>query len=256
MGPAIFTFSYFHIFTLILRSFCIYLRSTKFYLTVMPRQKIFRINLLLWCFFIIGSIAGIVVQITYHKFINNDTLAYINIAELYASGKFGLALNGCWSPLYSWIVAFFLLPGIPAIFTCYVLNFVSSGICVYFLMKISRRYLTNEWFYFFFNLFTILWILFYALSALTPDLLATSAGLWMLSLVMSERFYKSSKIAALAGLAGAVMYFGKSYNCVFVTGFFLLLSAFAATNRKRRDDGEYRSPLRSLIVFCDMDHTT
>ena len=44
----------------------------------------FNLKLILWLTFLVGTAIGLFLQFTYHKFLNFDTLAYINIAELYA----------------------------------------------------------------------------------------------------------------------------------------------------------------------------
>src|SRR5215208_1289032 len=40
-----------------------------------------------------------------HQLVNLDAVSYLEIARDYAHGDFAGALNGYWSPLYSWVLA-------------------------------------------------------------------------------------------------------------------------------------------------------
>jgi hypothetical protein len=173
--------------------------------------------------FIAGSAAGLFFQFYYHKFMNIDTLSYINIAELYASGKFSLAINGCWSPLYSWILAVFLLIGIPSLACCYILNFVFAGICVYSLYQMSRKYLHDYRLLGLFNVFSILFFLNQALSVLTPDLLGAAIAFSFINQLLSPGFTQSRTKQIVAGITAGFLFFAKSYNFLFVIALLVVL---------------------------------
>ncbi|OQP65759.1 hypothetical protein A3860_14265 [Niastella vici] len=185
--------------------------------------------------FAIGAFFGLYFQLSYHKFLNNDTLAYINIAELYATGDFQHAINGYWSPLYSWVLCFCKMAGLPLLPCCYVINFLSAGFGLYILCKLARRYLTHPIFYRAFCLYALLLMLFYAMSTLTPDLTATVFCLSFLLLITDDRFTFNKKIPGLAGAVAACAYFSKSYNFGVVHLFlaFLMLLELAKKNGSR-----------------------
>ena len=182
--------------------------------------------------FVAGSAAGLFFQFYFHKYMNIDTLSYINIAELYASGKFSLAINGCWSPLYSWILATLLLIGIPALKACYVLNFIFAGACVYYLYRISKKYLDDPRLLALFNIFSALFFLNQALSVLTPDLLVAAIAFYIISLLIAPEFASSRSKQVAAGVAAGFLFFAKSYNFLFVITFLLVL---ALVNYLRRN---------------------
>jgi len=212
------------------------------------RQKNF--FLLIWLIFLGGCIVGLVAQFHYHKFLNIDTLSYINIGELYASGKLNLAINGCWSPLYSWIIALLSLVHVPPLATCYVLNFVSAACCFNYLLKLSSRYLTYLPLQLLFYAFILFYLLNQALSALTPDLLATAIGCYFLWLLIADDFMHSRQKQVLAGIVGAFFYFSKSYNFLFVTGFLLLLLLISFTGTFKVSARKQRvAYLITLLVF-------
>jgi hypothetical protein len=166
---------------------------------------------LLACLFFIGALAGLYFQFAYHKFLNNDTLSYINLAERYAAGDWQHALNGFWSPLYCWILCLCKLAGLPLLQSCYVINFIVAGMGLYVLCRLARRYLTQPLFYYTFSLYTLLLLLFYAMSSLTPDLMAAVYCLWFLLLVTDQRFQFNKQLPWQAGIAAACAFFAKLY---------------------------------------------
>ena len=205
---------------------------------------------LLWGIFIAGIAIGLGMQLYFQKFLNIDTLAYINIAELYADGNFIHAINGCWSPLYSWIIAVLLKIGIPALTTCYILNFAAAAVCFYFLNRMAKKFLFNHFLYVLFHLYLVFFLLFHSLSALTPDLLSTALGLWLVNTLMSERFFFEKKISIEAGIAAGLMYLAKAYNFLFCIALFSLLIFFKLANKKTRS--QCKQLLYSLIVFLGL----
>jgi hypothetical protein len=171
-------------------------------------------NRLLAGLFFIGAIAGLYFQFAYHKFLNNDTLSYINLAERYAAGDWQHAINGFWSPLYCWLLCLCKLAGLPLLQTCYVINFIVAGLGLYILCKLAHRYLIQPLFYFAFGLYALLLLLFYAMSSLTPDLMASVFCLWFLLLVTDQRFQFNKQMPWLAGILAACAFFAKLYSLV------------------------------------------
>jgi hypothetical protein len=184
-------------------------------------------NRLLAGLFIIGAFVGLYFQFAYHKFINNDTLSYVTLAERYAAGDWQHAINGFWSPLYTWILCFCKLAGLPLLPCCYIINFIVAGLGLYVLCNLARRYVTKPAFYYACNLFLLLLLLSYAMSALTPDLMAAIFCIWFLLLVTDQRFEQSKQLPWWAGAMAACAYLAKLYNFVpmhlFMGGWLLLL---------------------------------
>ena len=44
--------------------------------------------------------------------LNTDAIAYMRVAEYWSNGNFGLAVNGYWGPLLSWLMVPFLWLGV------------------------------------------------------------------------------------------------------------------------------------------------
>ncbi|MBO9199498.1 MULTISPECIES: hypothetical protein [Niastella] len=174
--------------------------------------------------FIIGALVGLYFQFAFHKFLNNDTLSYINLAERYAAGDWEHAINGYWSPMYSWLLCCCKLVHLPLLPCCYVINFIFAGSGLYILCKFAYRYLKQALFYFAFSGYALLLMLYYAMSTLTPDLMATVLCLGFLLLITDNRFSHNKQFPLLAGLAGACAYFSKAYNFVPIHLFLGLLA--------------------------------
>jgi hypothetical protein len=171
-------------------------------------------NKLLAGLFVIGAVVGLYFQFAWHKFLNNDTLSYINLAERYAEGDWQHAINGFWSPMYSWLLCLCKLAGLPVLQCCYVINFIAAGAGLYVLCKLALPSLTQPLFYCTFCLYALLLMLFYALSSLTPDLMAAVFCLWFLLLVTDKQFVFNNRMQWLAGFVAAGAYFSKLYNFV------------------------------------------
>jgi hypothetical protein len=183
-------------------------------------------NRLLAGLFFIGASVGLYFQFAYHKFLNNDTLSYINLAERYAAGDWQHAINGYWSPMYCWLLCCCKLVHLPLLQSCYVINFIFAAAGLYISCMLAFRYLTQPLFYFGLGLYTLLLMLFYAMSTLTPDLMATVFCLWFLFLTTDNRFTSTEHIPVLAGVVGACAYFSKAYNFAPIHLFLALLIFF------------------------------
>ena len=86
-----------------------------------------------------------VIYLHYYQYkIGGDELSYINIAHEYAVGKWGDAINGYWSPLYSWLMTPFLLLGSTPLYAVYVSKIVSIIIGFFTIISVNRLSRTFE----------------------------------------------------------------------------------------------------------------
>ncbi len=213
----------------------------------------FNLKPILWLTFLVGTAIGLFLQFTYHKFLNFDTLAYINIAELYAKDNLKDAVNACWSPMYSWILASCKMVGLPLLESCYVLNFAAAAVCFNLLLKMGRRFLKDELWYAVFGFYTLFLLMYFAMSTLTPDLLAAAFSLWFIRLITRQHFFNSKTRPLLAGVAAAAMYFAKSYNFVAVHLFllaFLLIPWF--TSEKVLFKRKFKQLGKLYLIFISL----
>ena len=66
-------------------------------------------NFVLLFFILIYLIIGLLLIHNYLYILNTDGISYIHIAQHYISGRFFQAINGYWSPMYSWLLIQFLM---------------------------------------------------------------------------------------------------------------------------------------------------
>ncbi|MBS1567128.1 MAG: hypothetical protein JST39_22285, partial [Bacteroidetes bacterium] len=202
-----------------------------------------------WIFLLGGAAAILWIRYNYYNLVEVDWLSYVNVAELYANGKFGKAINGYWSPLYSWILVPFIKLGADPHLPSYCINSGAAIACFYFLQRLCRRYLTNSLIYLFFQICLIVLLLYFALSELTPDLMGTAFVCYFLSILASPGFYTSYRLPVWAGVCGAVCYLAKSYNFLFVQLLLILLLLGGLISSGRRRLGHYRFIIVALAVF-------
>ena len=80
--------------------------------------------------------------------IAGDEISYINIAHAYVIGDWRNAINGYWSPLFSWLMTpFLLLFGFKPLFGVYVSKILSIIIGLFTIISIRRffTYFTNKY---------------------------------------------------------------------------------------------------------------
>ena len=68
----------------------------------------FRIEFIFYLFLLIYLILGVQLLNHYQYSIGVDGISYVNISKLYLFGDFNNAINGYWSPLFSWMLVPFL----------------------------------------------------------------------------------------------------------------------------------------------------
>jgi hypothetical protein len=69
-----------------------------------------------------------------------DQISYITIAQKYARGQLGQAVNGYWSPLFSWLLAPFLMLGLEAVAASKILTLLTAVLLLWNLSRLSRQY--------------------------------------------------------------------------------------------------------------------
>lgn len=163
----------------------------------------------------------------YYVHIGGDEISYINIAHAYATGEWRTAINGYWSPFYSWLMIPFLSFGSSPIYAVYVSKILS--ITIGFLTILGIRHLLNV-----FNITNIVRmaallslvpiILYFALTYATPDLLLTCILIFYLSIILSPKYSNNNINGILCGFIGAVAYLTKSYAFPFFVVHFLLFN--------------------------------
>ena len=206
-------------------------------------------NKLLAGLFVIGAFIGLYFQLVYHKFLNTDTLSYINLAERYVAGDWQHAISGFWSPMYTWVICICKLMGLPVLQLLYIINFLVAALGLLALSKLAGRYLTQPLFYIGFCLYALFLMLFYAMSSLTPDLMAAIFCILFLLLVTGKQFAFNTRTQWLAGLIAGFAYFSKLYNFVPIHLFMFTWLAYTYFRHGRTWSKQLIPVLRTYVIF-------
>ncbi|HML06223.1 MAG TPA: hypothetical protein VK426_10655, partial [Methanobacterium sp.] len=166
-------------------------------------------------------------SIKYYVPIGWDEISYINIAHGYAIGDFGDAINGIWSPLYSWLLTLFFLRG----FTPWYGIYASKTLCLIigFFSIISVKILLNTLKMSKITQITALIalvpsILYFAIIYNTPDLLSALLIIIYLSVIFKSNYSDRLSYGILCGFIGALAYLSKSYAFAFFLAHFILFN--------------------------------
>lgn len=167
---------------------------------------------------------------------NADAVAYLRIASYYADGRTDLAVSGYWGPLLSWLIAPWLLIGIPPLVAARIamglsaIVFLAGAVRVFRSLRLpAPAQVAGAW-------ITALTTIYWSVQYLTPDLLV--AGLICLAIgVMTEpRWVEDTRTQVLAGACWALAYSAKAiaFPLALVTGPGLAALHLAAGTADRR----------------------
>lgn len=170
---------------------------------------------------LISVILLILVAYNYRQLMNPDGVAYMSIAEQYASGYFRDAVNAYWSPLLSWLMTPLVLVGFSPQISFTFVNLAAAilvlGLGVVFLYRYVPRTVIALIFYF--GLMTP--FLMHALTVfIVPDLLVVAwVGMFVLActwidvyIMKKDVSFKQYVIAgAILGVIGVLGYFTKMF---------------------------------------------
>lgn len=158
-------------------------------------------------------------------FFNPDAVAYVRIASYWAEGRLGLAVNGYWGPMLSWLIAPWLGLLSEPVLAARVgaglgaLLFVLAGICV--LQALGLRPVQRALGAWILALFTASrW-----LDAITPDFLLSALLCFALALLLSPAWILRPRRQWLAGVLFGVAYLTKAVALPFAVGIVVCTAA-------------------------------
>lgn len=168
-----------------------------------------------------------VISLKYYMNIGGDEISYINIAHAYAIGEWGDAINGYWSPLYSWLITPSFVFGFTPLHGVLASKILS--LIIGFFAIISVKLLINILNVskpversILFSLIPI--VLYFALTYATPDLLLACILIIYLSTILNPNYSKNLFYGISCGFIGALAYLSKSYAFPFFIVHFLLFN--------------------------------
>ena len=112
--------------------------------------------------------------------LNTDAIAYLRIADYYAHGPTHLMVSGYWGPLLSWLMAPWLLVGMPSLAAARIVMGLSAVVFWYGCVALFRAFRLPTWHQVIGAWLVGLATVFWSVEYISPDLLV--AGLMALAL--------------------------------------------------------------------------
>lgn len=143
---------------------------------------------------------------------NPDTFQYIVIAGKYLNLDWSNAINAYWSPLISWLLVVPLAVRIESVTAFKILQVAIGLFTLFQWCRLITRSPLSEWLKYILAISVIPFLLSYALLNGTPDLLFAGMVLWLLNVFLSGNVTTEPRVAFMAALAGAFMYYSKAFG--------------------------------------------
>lgn len=148
--------------------------------------------------------------------LDSDCVAYLTIAERVAAGDYFKSINGLWSPLNSWFVAFFIKNGYDAWSSAKFLNFIFGGIIIMQSFLLFLKFKLQQHLIFYLQIALSIAMVYFVYFQMFGDVL-------QLIFVISYLFvlwYQTQKPitflqAAVCGIIMGMAFYAKAYSFFF-----------------------------------------
>lgn len=203
------------------------------------------------CILLVHAAVGLYF-LQFHRYnLNPDAISYISIAQKYRAGNFADAINGYWSPLFSWLLAPFLSSSWSPVLAAKLVALAASLALVVGARALSYRFAMAE------PLRAALLLslapvgVYMALRDRTPDLLIVAILLLYLSLILDDRYRRTNRGWG-CGVLGSLGFLAKSFGLPFFLVHFVAFNVLhywrGETSLERRQ--VMRNCLSGLVVFA------
>lgn len=178
---------------------------------------------------VLYSLLSLILLNYYQYAVNSDGISYIGIAQKYALGNWIEGTNAYWGPLFSWLLAPFLLSGfkpLSALYSAKILSLIIGFFTILGVNRLSHKFGIHDMLRIAILISIIPLILFSSLLDVTPDLLVTCIFIYYLSIIFDPEYSNYWFNGVSCGLMGALAYFSKSYALPFFVVHFVLFNLF------------------------------
>lgn len=175
------------------------------------------------------TIGVVLIHFYYQYAVGGDGISYISIAQKYVAGDFSNAINGYWSPLYSWLLTpflFFEKTPLSIIYSAQILSLIIGFFTIIGIWKLLQKFDIDK------NIktpvlfFLIPILLYFSLTLTTPDLLTTCIVIFYLGAIFNPSYENKLYYGFICGILGALAYLSKSYVFPFFLVHFIFFNVF------------------------------
>lgn len=197
-------------------------------------------------------IIGILLIGNYLYLLYTDSISYIHVAEHYISGHFSQAINGYWSPLFSWLLVPFLMvwPGkLGALFSIKILNLIIGCFTFFglYLLEDKLKFGIKIKIVTFVILIPI--TLYFAYSHPMPDLLVLTLLLFYMNFLLDNKYLSNLQMGVLSGFFGALAFLSKSFAFFFFIVHFMVVNIDYWLRFKENRNTITKNFILGLMIF-------
>lgn len=197
-------------------------------------------------------LCGVLVPWYLHR-VAPDAVSYLTIARKYRAWDFSDAINGYWSPMFSWLLAPLLCLGAPAEVAARTLQVTIGLVALAVAWWLGKRLELPASVRIWTTLGLVPAVAMYALTDTTPDLLVATILAAYLGVVIGQEYPRSPWQGAACGLLGALAYLAKAYAFPFFLAHYLAVSAYLLWQRRSSGEEVRRlaaATVTGLLVFA------
>ena len=188
-------------------------------------------------FSLLFILVGLILFPFYKYQINPDGIAYLSIAQHYGSGRWSEALNSCWPPMISWLLAPWRLVTDELLWVFKLYNLLFGAGCLWVSFNLLEHFRVKRVFLIIGMFLLSATYMMWAYSITTPDLLSVWIILFYSYKIVTGKFLEQP---ILTGTLGALAYFAKSYCFFFFVAHISFQFLFYAISKK--------SKLKNLLI--------
>ncbi len=178
----------------------------------------FSVSLIAYC------IIGLLLLPYYRYQVEPDGISYLSIAYKWFNGDFANAVNGHWSPLFSWLILPFYAMGFDPTLSAKLLNFMLGLITIagmkYFLTLYDMSDSIKSAIY----AALVPVILYFAYYHLNADLLIVCVLVFYFTFIFKKEYGNKISDGILCGITGGIAYLAKSFGFTFFASHFLIMN--------------------------------
>jgi hypothetical protein len=171
------------------------------------------------------TVVGAILLPYYRYQINPDGISYISIANKYLAGNYREAINGYWSPLFSWLLMPWLYFKIDPLLAVKIINLLIGIVAITTMYSFTFRYQISEQIRCIILFVLIPVTIYFSYDQITPDLLTAVLLLFYFNVIFNIQYPIKPHYGALCGIIGSIAYLSKHYCFPFFIIHFPIMNA-------------------------------